>query len=308
MRKSIKRMIVSFMAIIMVTSMLFATLIEVGASGTDGGSTTWVAGDFDENGVVNMQDVVHFMGWVNFSYVPGLYPMNYKGSKDFNKDGKIDMQDVVYFMGWVNFSYVPGLYDIDWGSLAFTSNGDGTCYVSGIGTYTDTALIIPSVSPDGDAVKGISEGAFANCTSLTSIEIPASVTNIGKGAFSGCGSLTSIVVAEGNTVYHSAGNCLIETAGKKLIAGCKNSTIPTDGSVTSIGERAFYGYSSLTSIEIPASVTSIGAYAFYGCSALEKIIFDGFESDWNAVSKGENWDSGVGAYNLVLNEEWTHLY
>ena len=76
-----------------------------------------------------------------------------------------------------------------------------------------------------------------------------------------------ITVADGNTVYHSAGNCLIETESKTLVLGCKNSVIPTDGSVTSIGEYAFYGCTSFTSVTIPSSVTSIG-----GSQAARKII------------------------------------
>ena len=44
-----------------------------------------------------------------------------------------------------------------------------------------------------------------------------------------------------------------------------------DYNVTSIGEGAFYGCSSLTSITIPNSVTSIGGSAFYGCSSLTSI-------------------------------------
>lgn len=73
--------------------------------------------------------------------------------------------------------------------LEYTSNGDGTCYVSGIGTCTDTDVVIPSVSPDGDSVNSIGSSAFYNCSSLTSITIPASVTNIGSYAFKGCTSL-----------------------------------------------------------------------------------------------------------------------
>ena len=78
-------------------------------------------------------------------------------------------------------------------------------------------------------------------------------------------------MAEGNSVYHSEGNCLIETASKTLIAGCKNSVIPTDGSVTSIGGSSFSGCSNLTSIVIPEGVTSIGNRAFSQCSSLTSI-------------------------------------
>ena len=50
-----------------------------------------------------------------------------------------------------------------------------------------------------------------------------------------------------------------------------STSINIPDSVTSIGERAFYGCSSLTSISIPDSVTSIGGWAFYGCRSLTSI-------------------------------------
>ena len=105
----------------------------------------------------------------------------------------------------------------------------------------------------------------------TELILPSYITGINQYAFYNCTELTSIIVVKGNSKYHSAGNCLIETATKTLILGCNTSVIPTDGSVTSIGERAFRNCTGLTSITIPNSVTSIGASAFSGCSSLENI-------------------------------------
>ena len=139
----------------------------------------------------------------------------------------------------------------------------------------------------GESVTSIGSYAFYNCTGLTSITIPNSVTSIGGGAFSGCTGLTSIIVVEGNSKYHSAGNCLIETATKTLLSGCKTSEIPSDGSVTSIGNSAFSGCTGLTSVTIPDSVTSIGSDAFRGCTGLTSItIPDSVTSIGNSAFSG----------------------
>ncbi len=117
----------------------------------------------------------------------------------------------------------------------------------------------------------IGEYAFTGCTELESLLIPASVVKIGSYAFNDCIALTNITVENGNNVYHSAGNCLIETASKNLIVGCKSSIIPNDGTVTRIGWHAFDGCTELTSITIPNSVTYINFSAFAGCTGLTEI-------------------------------------
>ena len=123
--------------------------------------------------------------------------------------------------------------------------------------------------PEG--VTSIGGWAFQSCTSLTAITIPEGVTSIGWGTFSGCTRLTSIVVAKGNKVYDSRGDCnaIIETNSNTLIQGCATTIIPEG--VTSIGNYAFYGCTSLTAITIPEGVTSIGGIAFYKCSNLTAI-------------------------------------
>ncbi|MGN1235479.1 MAG: leucine-rich repeat protein, partial [Christensenellaceae bacterium] len=61
-------------------------------------------------------------------------------------------------------------------------------------------------------------------------------------------------------------------------------------SVTSIGEYAFWGCSSLQSITIGDSVTSIGEYAFNGCQQLKDVYYQGTKEQWDQISIGTGND------------------
>ena len=127
---------------------------------------------------------------------------------------------------------------------------------------------LETVTINGGSV--LSNNTFNGCAGLLSVNIASTITSIGSLCFANCVSLQEINVDQENEVYHSEGNCLIETDSNILIAGCKTSVIPNDGSVTTIGAHAFYG-SSITEITIPNTIVEIQANAFSLCTRLTEI-------------------------------------
>ena len=177
-----------------------------------------------------------------------------------------------------------------------------------------------------NSITTIGDRAFYGCESLIKINIPNSVTTIGEGAFLGCNSLTSITIPSsvvtiiGNPFYLWHGNLYNESKAfiyenhvlfnknkTTLIAyRAKETNYTIPNSVTTIGEHAFSGCDSLTSINIPNSVTTIGKFAFSDCASLVNInipnsvttigkcAFDGCESLVNinipnSVTTIEDW-------------------
>ena len=119
----------------------------------------------------------------------------------------------------------------------------------------------------GNSVTSIGNYAFYDCSGLTSVTIGNSVTSIGDNAFDNCTSLTSVTLnslAIASKTYASYFNL-------QKIFGFQVTEYIIGNSVTSIGDYAFYGCSSLTSVTIPNSVTSIGSNAFYGCGGLTSV-------------------------------------
>ena len=140
-----------------------------------------------------------------------------------------------------------------------TIGEDAFSYCDGLTTVT-----IPN------NVTTIGNCAFEWCSSLEEVTIGSGVTSIGDRAFEGCSSLTEITVS-GGTHFKSVDNVLFTYDGTRLIKYPEGSTATSytiPNSVTTIGNYAFEGCSSLTSVTIPNTVTSIGTCAFSDCTGL----------------------------------------
>ena len=204
----------------------------------------------------------------------------------------------------------------EYNGLWFSTNNDGkTCAVSsnGNGVYSGN-IVIPEVAIyNGKSYKvtSISDRAFYNCSGLTSVTIPNSVTWIGNTAFFGCSKLTSAPIPNSVTyigysafngcsgltsvTIHNAVTYIGDFAFKDcsgvttvifnaekctemgyrsvyVFSGCtKLTSLSIGDKVSIIPDYAFHSCSKLTSVTIPNSVTSIGDYAFKGCTALTEV-------------------------------------
>lgn len=134
-------------------------------------------------------------------------------------------------------------------------------------------------------VTRIGNSAFYECSKLTGVTIPTTVTSIGYRAFEAVGSSFSHVeipatvkTIEGEAFYGC--NALdhvvipegVETIGNYAFACCSGMTdISLPSTLTAIGDNAFYDCDALTAIVIPNSVTSLGASALANCQQLSNV-------------------------------------
>ena len=179
--------------------------------------------------------------------------------------------------------------------------------VSGGGSY----LYNDSYTNDNE----LGSCAFLNCSGLTSLSLPSSLTSIEYYAFYGCSGLTSLSLPSGITSidWNAFSGC----------SGLTSLTLPS--SLTSIDSGAFSGCSGLTSLSLPSGLTSIGDGAFRGCSGLTSIyvyteklpnmgsdVFDGCDAKKCTVyvPKGtydDYWLSELGYFENIVEFEATGI-
>ena len=172
--------------------------------------------------------------------------------------------DSVTTIGNKAFSYCNKLQFAEHGNCKYLGNANNPYYV-----LIETTNKNFNNYTIHENTKIIADYAFSNCSRLTSIVIPDSVTTIGDYAFSGCDSLTSIVIPD---------------------------------SVTTIGDHAFYYCTSLTNVVIPDSVTTIGDYAFRYCDSLTTVYYKGTAEEWKNISIGFSNGSLASATRYYYSE------
>ena len=214
--------------------------------------------------------------------------------------------------------------------LTFTLNADGKSYaVTDCESSASGSLVIPAAY-NGKPVITIGNRAFSDCTSLTSVTIPDSVTSIERSAFSWCTSLTSITIPDSVTTIGESAFLLCTSLTDVYItdpnAWCKiafgnNYSNPMrygdylhildangkevtdiilDDTVTAIPAYAFSWCTSLTSITIPDSVTTIGEEAFRNCSNLTDVYITD-PNAWCKIAFGNNYS------NPMYNGDHLHI-
>ena len=165
------------------------------------------------------------------------------------------------------------------------------------GNISGSVNIPKTVEIDGYtySVTATRKWAFENCSGLTMVTIPNSVTTIGNCAFERCSSLASIIIPNSVT-----------SIGDFAFNSCRNlASVTIPNSVTTIGYAAFAGCTSLTSVTIPNSVNSIGRGAFASCDLTSITVESGntkYDSrdDCNAIIETETNMLVAGSMNTII--------
>ena len=153
-------------------------------------------------------------------------------------------------------------------------HGDEVAIVGFTSLYDLHDVVIPA-EIEGCPVVEIADGAFYQCSQITGITIPATVTEIGNMAFAGCLQLKKVTFAATGAQLVSVG----EYAFAKCVA---LETIALPASLTALGEGAFFGCTKLVSVLLPQGVTAIADMTFMGCTELVAVT-----SEASIVSVGD---------------------
>lgn len=179
--------------------------------------------------------------------------------------------------------------------LEFSSNGDGTCTWTGVGSCEDNEIFVPEKNGD-ETVTAVAKNTLGSDSKVTKVTLPGSVASIQAGAFMNAKTLEEVTLNKGLKVIE-----------EDAFRGCeKLQSITFPEGLESIGDWAFFQCTALTEIILPEGLTELGDFAFNYCSNVKKIHIP---STLNAVKfagpEGTDADRG-GQFDTVNLEEFSY--
>ena len=160
----------------------------------------------------------------------------------------------------------------------FGANIVSNTYENGVGIIEFDGPVTTLSGLDGFS------GAFGNCTTLKSIEIPNTVTSVGYGSFFCCSALLNVTLPKNITkiedfTFHNCESLepivipegVTSLGYRSFGANLKMTSVTLPKELVTIGGDAFCWNEALTTITIPEKVTTIGDRAFTGSKLLTTI-------------------------------------
>ncbi|MCQ2399172.1 MAG: leucine-rich repeat protein, partial [Clostridia bacterium] len=225
-------------------------------------------------GVIDLSHTqIETLGSLNTNYYDGSVFDSCMG--DMRPDGigitKVILPATLKHIGVSTFNDCPSLTEVD---MSLCTEMTSLC------------------TPDGKPMYTSSGTFFQNCTGLTTVKLPASLTMLeGTSMFFGCSALTNVNFADLVNVETMAGKNMFKNSGittvdfsvmtkltsivttESMFEGCKKLTgVVLPAGVAKLEKNMFKGCTALTTFAIPATVTEIGDYAFSGTALTEVTI------------------------------------
>ena len=153
-------------------------------------------------------------------------------------------------------------------------------------TSTDGNIVKPALTI-GQGWPNIISNTYKNGKGI--IKFASNISSIVVNAFYNQNTLNSIIIPDGITFIDAAS-----------FYGCSITSIIIPENVTTIGRidtfiTGSFESSRLNSIIINNKVRTIGTRTFGNCYNLRNITYNGTKTQWNAISKGQNWHENVPA-------------
>ena len=218
-----------------------------------------------------------FKDYIGLNYVYYAYTIPNTDATDNSAFTYVNHGDSIEITGFDN-SVSDVVIPSEIEGLPVTAISVGAFYLS-----TITSIEVPNT------VTSIGEMAFLGCTSLKSVKLSTGVAKIDKNAFGSCSALQEIQVAKDNPNFSSLNGVLYSKKQDTLViypAAKTDAAYIIPSCVTSVAMYAFSENPYLETLTIPNSLIKVGDSAFYNCKNLRAVSYNGTEEEWNQITIG----------------------